>query len=220
MAKRIGIAQSTTTTVTGRPPVLVLIAGATGVGKSTTAVKVAHNREFSRLLSTDAIREVMRVVDKEGSGALRRSSFSKGDTGDAVLDWLDTCKAVEAGILATIERARREGIDLILEGVHLEPSKRLLRTWTESGGIALGIVMHVGEQQKHESFLKQRESHSFRNADRYISALPRIRSIQDALLDKARIADWNTLDPTRVKDSLERIGHWLDLEWNNWRELN
>lgn len=220
MAKRIGIAQSTTTTVTGRPPVLVLIAGATGVGKSTTAVKVAHNREFSRLLSTDAIREVMRVVDKEGSGALRRSSFSKGDTGDAVLDWLDTCKAVEAGILATIERARREGIDLILEGVHLEPSKRLLRTWTESGGIALGIVMHVGDLQKHESFLKQRESHSFRNADRYISALPRIRSIQDALLDKARIADWNTLDPTRVKDSLERIGHWLDLEWNNWRKSN
>lgn len=220
MAKRIGIAQSTTTTVTGRPPVLVLIAGATGVGKSTTAVKVAHNREFSRLLSTDAVREVMRVVDKEGSGALHRSSFSKGDTGDAVLDWLDTCKAVEAGILATIERARREGIDLILEGVHLEPSKRLLRTWTESGGIALGIVMHVEDQQKHESFLKQRESHSFRNADRYISALPQIRSIQDALLDKARIADWNTLDPTRVKDSLERIGHWLDLEWNNWRKLN
>jgi 2-phosphoglycerate kinase len=66
--------------------------------------------------------------------------------------------------------------------------------------------------------LKQRESHSFRNAERYISALPRIRAIQVSLLDKAKIADWYTLDPTRVDDSLERIHHWMDLAWNEWRK--
>ena len=42
--------------------------------------------------------------------------FLEERPGDAVLDWQDTCKAVEAGVQATIERARREGIDLILEG--------------------------------------------------------------------------------------------------------
>jgi 2-phosphoglycerate kinase len=220
MAKRVGIAGATTTKVTGRPPILVLIAGATGVGKSTTAVKIANEHSFARLLSTDAIREIMRVVDTTDDSALHRSSFSRGESGDAVLDWQDTCKAVEAGILATIERARREGIDLILEGVHLEPSSRLLRSWRDSGGIAVGIVMHVEDEAQHTSFLKQRESHSFRNADRYISALPRIRSIQESLKDKARLVDWNTLDPTRVKDSLERVNHWLDLAWNEWRKRN
>jgi 2-phosphoglycerate kinase len=220
MAKRVGIAGATTTKVTGRPPILVLIAGATGVGKSTTAVKIANVHSFARLLSTDAIREIMRVVDTTDDSALHRSSFSRGESGDAVLDWQDTCKAVEAGILATIERARREGIDLILEGVHLEPSSRLLRSWRDSGGIAVGIVMHVEDEAQHTSFLKQRESHSFRNADRYISALPRIRSIQESLKDKARLVDWNTLDPTRVKDSLERVNHWLDLAWNEWRKRN
>ena len=220
MAKRIGIAEKTVTTVTGRPPILVLIAGATGVGKSTTAVQLAHSRSFSRLLSTDAVREVMRVMDDGNNKALHRSSFSKGETGDPVLDWQDTCKAVEAGVLATIERARREGIDLILEGVHLEPSSRLIRPWIDSGGIALGIVMHVDDEKQHTSFLKQRESHSFRNADRYISALPRIRAIQDGLREKARIANWHTLDPTRVKDSMEKIQHWLDLCWNEWRRNN
>ena len=160
----------------------------------------------------------MRVVDTTENSALHRSSFSRGESGDAVLDWQDTCKAVESGVLATIERARREGIDLILEGVHLEPSTRLLRTWRDAGGIAVGIVMHVGDEAQHTSFLKQRESHSFRNADRYISALPRIRSIQDSLKEKARLADWNTLDPTIVKDSLERVNHWLDLAWNEWRK--
>ena len=218
MARRIGIADTTTTKVTGRPPILILIAGATGVGKSTTAVKFANEHSFARLLSTDAIREIMRVQGSEENFALNRSSFSKGESGDAVLDWQDTCKAVEAGIQATIERARREGIDLSLEGVHIEPSSRLLRTWRDSGGIALGIVMHVDDESQHTSFLKQRESHSFRNADRYISALPRIRAIQDSLKERARIADWNTLDPTIVKDSLERMNHWLDLAWNDWRK--
>ncbi len=218
MAKRIGIADATTTKVTGRPPILVLIAGATGVGKSTTAVKIANEHSFARLLSTDAIREIMRIQSPEGNSALHRSSFSRGDSGDAVLDWQDTCKAVEAGVLATIERARREGIDLILEGVHIEPSSRLLRLWRDSGGIAIGIVMHVDDENLHTNFLKERESHSFRNADRYISALPRIRSIQDTLKEKARIADWHTLDPTMVKGSLERVNHWLDLAWNEWRK--
>ncbi|MEC8788858.1 MAG: AAA family ATPase [Candidatus Thermoplasmatota archaeon] len=218
MARRIGIADTTTTKVTGRPPILILIAGATGVGKSTTAVNFANEQSFARLLSTDAIREIMRVQGSEENNALHRSSFSRGESGDAVLDWQDTCKAVEAGIQATIERARREGIDLILEGVHIEPSSRLLRSWRDSGGIAIGIVMHVDDESQHISFLKQRESHSFRNADRYISALPRIRAIQDSLKEKARIADWNKLDPTIVKDSLDRMNHWLDLAWNEWRK--
>ena len=95
MAKTIGIAEKTVTTVTGRPPILVLIAGATAVGKSTTAVKLTNSRSFSRLLSTDAIREIMRVVDDGSNEALHRSSFSKGSSGDAIIDWLDSCKAVE-----------------------------------------------------------------------------------------------------------------------------
>ncbi len=219
MAKRIGIAEATTTKVTGRPPILIIIAGATGVGKSTTAVKVASAHSFARLLSTDAIREIMRVMDSSESPALHRSSFSRGESGDAVLDWQDTCKAVETGILATLQRARREGIDLILEGVHIEPSVRLLRSWTEAGGVAIGIVMHVDDENQHISFLKERESHSFRNAERYVSAISRIRSIQDALKEKAKIADWHTLDPTRV-DSMQRIGHWMDLAWNEWQKNN
>ena len=220
MAKRIGIADTTTTKVTGRPPILVLIAGATGVGKSTTAVKIANEHSFARLLSTDAIREILRVKSNEENLALHRSSFSRGDSGDPVLDWQDTCKAVEPGILATIERARREGIDLILEGVHIEPSSRLLRSWRDSGGIAIGIVMYVDDESQHTNLLKQREIHSFRNAERYISALPRIRAIQDSLKEKAKIADWNILDPMVVRDSLGRVNHWLDLAWNEWRKLN
>ena len=106
-------------------------------------------------MSTDAIREIMRAMDTEHEAkALHRSSFSKGDSGEPVLDWNETCLAVEPGIVATIERARREGIDLLIEGVHIVPSARLLRAWEEAGGVALGVVMVVDEERAHQDMLK------------------------------------------------------------------
>jgi 2-phosphoglycerate kinase len=214
MVERVGIAKVTTTTVSGKPPVLVLIAGTSGVGKSTTAVKLASSRHFSRLLSTDAIREIIRVSSPNENSALFRSSFSKGESGDPVIDWQETCLAIESGIEATIERARREGINLIIEGVHLQPSARILRSWGESGGISIGVVMCIEDKELHRDFIKQREENSFRRAERYLAALPRIRAIQENLITRAKATQWNILDPTKHVDPLQRIYHWLDLAWN------
>ena len=197
------------------PPRLLLIAGATGVGKSTTAVEAAHTLNFSRLLSTDAIREIMRSCgDPDAQPALHRSSFSRGDAGDPVVDWLDTCLAVEAGISATISRARREGIDLVLEGVHLVPENRWLREWRDAGGLAVGVVLHVSQEDEHVEMLKNRESNSWRRADRYVSAINRLRSIQDGILERAKITDWVDLESTRTANVVGRIEHLFDLEWN------
>ncbi len=220
MARTISIADTTKTKVTRKPPLLIMLAGATGVGKSTTSVSIANEHSIIRFVSTDAIRETMRVADEENNPALHRSSFSRGDSGDPVLDWQDTCKAVESGVLASIERAQREGIDLIIEGVHIEPSSRIIREWKNSGGIAIGIVMHIEEEERHISFLKQREVYSFRNAERYINSLPRIRAIQSALKDRAKIVDWHTIDPSIEKDVLGKVRHWIDLEWNEWNKTH
>ena len=206
MTRTVGLAQSTAQTLTQRPPRLLIIAGATGVGKSTAAVAVAQRGGFTRVMSTDAIRELMRATDEERNvPALHRSSFSKGDSGEPVLDWNETCLAVEAGIMATMERARREGIDLLIEGVHMVPSARLVRAWEEAGGVALGIVMVVDEENAHLSMLKSRDAHSYRRADRYVANFKRIRAIQDGLIERAKIANWTIVDPTRVDSDVERI---------------
>ena len=80
--------------------------------------------------------------------------------------------------------------------------------------------MHIEEEERHISFLKQREVYSFRNAERYINSLPRIRAIQSALKDRAKIVDWYTIDPSIEKDVLGKVRHWIDLEWNEWNKTH
>lgn len=197
------------------PPRLLLICGATGVGKSTTALKAAHSLGFARSLSTDAIREIMRACgDENTQPALHRSSFSRGEAGDPVVDWLDTCTAVESGIAATIARACREGIDLVLEGVHLLPENRWLREWKESGGIAVGIVLTVDSEKDHIEMLEEREKSSWRRADRYVESINRLRAIQAGIIERSKITDWEIIETTRTADVVARINHLFDLQWN------
>ena len=86
-----------------------MIAGTSGVGKSTVGMGLAAARQVPRILSTDSIREIMRAVMPvdEDHSALHRSSFSMGEVGDPVRDWLDASAAVRPGIDAVLERSRR-----------------------------------------------------------------------------------------------------------------
>ncbi|MED6338281.1 MAG: zeta toxin family protein [Candidatus Thermoplasmatota archaeon] len=218
MARTIGLADTTAKTIANRPPRLLIIAGATGTGKSTVSMKIAAKSNFARLISTDAIREILRSTDDlQTNPALHRSSFSIGDSNDAIIDWIDTCQAVEKGIEATINRAMREGIDLLLEGVHIIPSDRLIRNWIDSGGIAVGVIMAVSDEEKHKSMIKSRDAHSFRRHDRYIANFERIRRIQDGLIERSKISSWPVVDISRVSSDLEKIEHHLDVAWNQNR---
>ena len=217
MSRTIGMSEATKAIVQSQPPRLLIICGATGVGKSTTATQLAADLKFSRLISTDAIREIMRACDEsESNPALHRSSFSRGETGDPIIDWIDTCNSVEKGVLATIDRAKREGIDLLLEGVHIRPDNSLLREWREAGGIAIGVVLYVADENKHKEMLNQREKHSHRSSNRYLNSIKRIRAIQDEMFDRTKITGWIGIDVGSENEE-KRIKHYLDLEWNSAR---
>ena len=76
MVERVGLAAESAKTMSQVAPRLLILAGATGVGKSTAAREIAAASGFSRILSTDAIREIMRTcIDVDEDPALHRSSF-------------------------------------------------------------------------------------------------------------------------------------------------
>jgi 2-phosphoglycerate kinase len=62
--------------------------------------------------------------------------------------------------------------------------------------------------------IRSRDAHSFRRADRYLAAFPRIRAIQEGLIERAKIASWPIVDLSRVTNDAERIKHLIDLAWN------
>lgn len=65
MVERVGLAEATIRATATRTPRLLVLAGSSGTGKSSTARRILLERDFTRCVSTDAIREVLRTTDAE-----------------------------------------------------------------------------------------------------------------------------------------------------------
>ena len=198
-----------------RRPKLLLLAGVNGVGKSTLSMQIAEFMKIKRVVSTDSIREVLRSnIDTVESPELHRSTFSVGKHKHPISDWEDCCNVVQNGILSIIDKSRREGVDLILEGVHLKPDNQIIRKWKEEGGVAIGLILYVHNEENHKEMLISREEETWRNAERYLSSFDKIRLIQKGILDIGRPLNWKTIDLSTGINAIDEIAHWFDLEWN------
>ena len=112
-------------------PLIVLIGGTTGVGKSTIATEVAHRLGITRIVSTDSIREVMRgIFTKDLMPAIYESAFNawRGlrvpvphGANPVIVGFREQTAVVTTGVKALIDRSVLEGDSLVLEGVHLVP---------------------------------------------------------------------------------------------------
>jgi len=198
-----------------RRPKLLLLSGVNGVGKSTLAMQVSHFLKIKTVVSTDTIREVLRSnIDSIKSPELHRSSFSIGKHNHPLSDWEDCCDVVSNGIHSIIDKCRREGVDLILEGVHLKPDNQIIRKWIEEGGIAIGLILYVHNEENHKKMIISREKDTWRNAERYLSSFEKIRMIQSGILDIGKPLNWKTIDLSTGISAVNEITHWFDLEWN------
>ena len=109
----------------------LLLGGTSGVGKSSLAVEVARRLGIGRVLSTDSIRDVMRMMlSDELVPTLHVSSFEAHrrlanpmqEGADPVIEgFLEQSRTVAVGVRAVIERAIAEGTSTVLDGVSLVP---------------------------------------------------------------------------------------------------
>lgn len=167
-------------------PLIVLIGGATGVGKSTIATTVAARLGIVRIVSTDAVREVMRgIFTRAMMPSIYASSFDAaahlreppGEADPVIGGFRRQVQAVSVGVTQLIRRAVVEGTDLIVEGAHVVPGFLQLPSRTEA--IVAPMVITVDDEAIHRSHFVARSQDNRSQRDRdYLQHLAAIRTVQ------------------------------------------
>ena len=176
-------------------PVILLIGGATGTGKTTIAAESAHRLGITRLSSTDFIRQTMRAFfSEEFMPTIHHSSFkawealpeAEREEGDPLIrGFLQQTKNVLVGVRASIERAIEEGWSMVLEGVHLVPGMLPMEI---EGALVVQSLLVVYNEEIHASnfFVRDLATEGVRPVEKYLHNLGEIRQVQDFLLKRAR----------------------------------
>jgi len=175
-------------------PIVILIGGATGVGKSKLAAELAGILEINRTASTDSIREVMRsMVSKELVPSIHVSSYEAGKVvpslkalnrdEEVIYGFLDQTDKVLTGIEAVVNRAIKEKVNVIVEGVHLIPG---IADKFKDRAYVVHVLLTTLDEEMHKSRFKSREKSSNRVEKKYLKNFKAIRKIQEFLLSSAK----------------------------------
>jgi 2-phosphoglycerate kinase len=176
-------------------PLVILIGGATGVGKSTIATQLATRLGIVRVVATDAVREVMRAMFSDelmpslhtssfqAGGALRESGFQGGDR--VIAGFREQTAAVSVGLNAMVNRAAMEGTSVVIEGAHMVPG--FVDLEPNSGRVlAIPVVVTVEDEDVHRSHFAVRGAEaSTRPTERYARGFDNIRRIQKFIRSQA-----------------------------------
>jgi 2-phosphoglycerate kinase len=196
-------------------PVILLVGGGTGTGKSTVATEVAYRLGITRVTSTDFVRQTMRAFfAKEFMPSIHYSSFEAGlglskaeeeESGDAaLLGFLDQTRNVLTGVEAALQRALDEGWSMVLEGVHLVPG---MITTELRGALVVHCVLAIHDEEIHRThfWIRDATSDGVRPVDRYIGGLPEIRMIQEYVLERAGRADVPVIENESQNDAVSAV---------------
>jgi 2-phosphoglycerate kinase len=200
-------------------PVIVLIGGATGVGKSTIATQVADRLGVVRIISTDSIREVMRAFFSQSlMPAIHYSSYEAdkavrmpfGSGLDPhLIGFMEQVEMVNVGVLAVLKRAVQERTSLIVEGVHVVPGM-LAFTRSEDrsdDALFLPMVVAVADADLHRShfLVREQETSGRRVLARYLKNFDEIRRIQELILERAAAEETLVVDNVNIDDTVGSV---------------
>jgi 2-phosphoglycerate kinase len=169
-------------------PIVVLIGGATGTGKSTVASELAYRFGITRVTSTDFVRQTMRAFfSRAFMPSIHYSSFQAGDAfpdADDPLEFgfLQQSRNVLVGVRASMDRAREEGWSMVLEGVHVVPG---MVEPDDRDAVVVECILTISDAAEHERHFFSRDADSERPLSRYLERFEDIRRLQELLVDRA-----------------------------------
>lgn len=176
-------------------PLVILIGGTTGVGKSTIATEIAHRLGITRIVSTDSIREVMRgIFTRELMPAIYESSFNawRGlrvpvphGANPVIVGFREQTAAVITGIRSLIERASIEGESLVIEGVHMVPGYIEPSQFKSASVVQLLVAVDDEEAHRSHFYIREVQTDGTRPFEKYRANFGNIRLLGRYIEDLA-----------------------------------
>ena len=106
---------------------------------------------------------------------------------------------------AVLQRALRENVSVLLEGVHVRPSL-IDKIHHDSNAIVIQIILGVtNKKQLQRQFQGRSKSSQDRRADRYLESFDAIWELQKALLAEAKTSDLSMIINDNLTDALAMI---------------
>lgn len=199
-------------------PVVVLVAGAAGVGKSVLAAELGYRLGIPRVVSTDSVRQALRsLISPDLSPVLHASSYAAWRAEllpDEIASARPKRKRVVRGfqaqvhqmgtaIEAIIGRHLTEGTSVVIEGTHLVPG--LSPRGAFDGALVAEMVLAVADESDHRDNFGRREARAKgRPSDDYLEHFPEIRMIQEFVLQQAGREGVPVVDTGDLDRAVER----------------
>ncbi len=192
-------------------PMIISILGSSGVGKSVLATRLALRLGINRVVTTDAIREVLRtVVPAAVLPELHVSSYeaTKSDLSephDQIYKRQST--AVASACAAVAKRYINERKSTLFEGVHLLPGY-LTRELAgmEEDPIVVEVLLTLKDESMHNARLVHRLStEPGRDGARHLRRFDVIRALQGNMRKMASAAGVTEIDVSSNEDLTQII---------------
>ncbi len=176
---------------------IVLIGGASGTGKTYLARKLAEELGFHHTLGSGFVREICRnFITNDQNPYLHSYSFER------LLD-LKGYSLLKAqsepmvnSIISCIERAKREGTRLIIEGVNILPC---LYSDIE---VDLKVILNNAEEEKHNQMMSGK-SHSKRIVN--VEDFEMTKNIQRNFIKDGLKYEWKVLESSNAFEEVRNI---------------
>lgn len=208
-------------------PIVVLIGGAPGVGKSAIASEVGHRLGIPRVVSTDSVRQALRsLISPDLSPLLHASSYTawRAELLPSELEtarpkrkrvlrgFLAQVQQLRPAVCAIIERNIAEATSLVMEGAHLVPGASPGQDFRDATLVPL--VLSVTDEEDHRRHFAVREgrTQNSRAMKPYVEHFEEIRLLQEYLSEQARHEGVPVIEASDFDLAVERcVDHVLDV---------